>query len=480
MEKEGTTALSKAERLQRSKAYKGLSKEERANTKAEFDANMKPRVTRCHMLRMHPTPRQHAWLMRWFKDTRTTYNLAMGRVLDRKLHTLPPAAVKLGELEKELQTTLVSAKGVKEHLTPRHSRLLRTPKVLRQQAIKSVIAVLKGHHTRVLKQEKLHQLYPDARAFQTAIKFNPGLKSKKMRDHDSFCVEACSLKIIKDDAVSLYKLAKSHKGGDYLFRSIRTQKGLVKLSAAATAQDFKVHYRHGKLYLILPERQLPKVRARVPDGGEAVAAVDPGVRTAFTVYSPQGSVVELGTNAYQVLDKLRDRTQRAKMKLQWVGHWRQTDTNDHSPDREQKKRQRQRLRLARNAYHESEDKAKRVVRDFHYKAAHYLLQRYHTILLPCTSSHKWREGRKLHASTKRRAMMLRHGKFAERLVQTATQYEGSKVLRGSEAYTSKQCGACGVLNDKLGGSKVFTCRSCGATGDRDIHAARNILLRFLN
>jgi ribosomal protein L37AE/L43A len=58
-------------------------------------------------------------------------------------------------------------------------------------------------------------------------------------------------------------------------------------------------------------------------------------------------------------------------------------------------------------------------------------------------------------------MILRHGKFAERLVQTATQYEGSKVLRGSEAYTSKQCGACGALNDKLGGSKVFTCRSCG-------------------
>jgi hypothetical protein len=55
----------------------------------------------------------------------------------------------------------------------------------------------------------------------------------------------------------------------------------------------------------------------------------------------------------------------------------------------------------------------------------------------------------------------------------------SKVLRGSEAYIPKQCGTCGVINDKLGGSRVFTCRSCGAIGDRDIHAAKNILLRFL-
>jgi transposase len=73
------------------------------------------------------------------------------------------------------------------------------------------------------------------------------------------------------------------------------------------------------------------------------------------------------------------------------------------------------------------------------------------------------------------------GQFGERLVQTATWYPESRVLRGSEAYTSKQCGHCGTLNDKLGGSEVFACRSegCGAQGDRDVHAARNILLRFL-
>ena len=226
---------------------------ERQKKKLEFDAIQEPRVTRCRMLRMYPTPRQHAWLMRWFRDTRTTYNLAMGRILERKLHHLQPEQLHLGELEKELQSKLVTANGVKEHLASRHHKLLRTPKVLRQQAVKATLAVLKAHHTRMTKQEKLHKQYPNARAFTLPLKFNPGLKSKQIKfASDSFSVESRSLHVTSDDTISLFKNIKHQKDGKYLFRSIRTQKGMLKLS---TAQDFKVHYRHGKIYLILPERQ---------------------------------------------------------------------------------------------------------------------------------------------------------------------------------------------------------------------------------
>jgi transposase len=45
-------------------------------------------------------------------------------------------------------------------------------------------------------------------------------------------------------------------------------------------------------------------------------------------------------------------------------------------------------------------------------------------------------------------------------------------------YTSKQCGACGEPNDKLGGSKTLNCQKCGAVADRGVHA-RNVLLRGL-
>ena len=74
----------------------------------------------------------------------------------------------------------------------------------------------------------------------------------------------------------------------------------------------------------------------------------------------------------------------------------------------------------------------------------------------------------------RRIHMLSFYQFTERLKQTATFYPSAVIMRGSEAYASKQCGGCGVLNDRLGGSEVFKFNECGLTSDMDMHAARNI------
>ncbi len=51
--------------------------------------------------------------------------------------------MNLGALESTLVKDLVSAEGVETTLHRRHHKLLRTPKVIRQQAVKSVISVLK-------------------------------------------------------------------------------------------------------------------------------------------------------------------------------------------------------------------------------------------------------------------------------------------------------------------------------------------------
>jgi transposase len=73
--------------------------------------------------------------------------------------------------------------------------------------------------------------------------------------------------------------------------------------------------------------------------------------------------------------------------------------------------------------------------------------------------------------------MLSFYKFKCRLVETAAFYPSVTIQTGSEAYTS---GKCGFINDKLGGSEVFTCEKCHLVADRDVHAARNILLRHLS
>ena len=67
--------------------------------------------------------------------------------------------------------------------------------------------------------------------------------------------------------------------------------------------------------------------------------------------------------------------------------------------------------------------------------------------------------------------MLSFYKLREGLKQTVTFYQGVVIKNGSEAYTSKQCGRCGALNEKLGSSEVFQCPACGLKADKG-HACR--------
>jgi len=63
----------------------------------------------------------------------------------------------------------------------------------------------------------------------------------------------------------------------------------------------------------------------------------------------------------------------------------------------------------------------------------------------------------------------------------ARQVPTCTVIVVDEAYTSKPCGACGTIHQKLGGNQVFKWPhpKCGLVCDRDKPAARNILLRYL-
>jgi putative transposase len=74
---------------------------------------------------------------------------------------------------------------------------------------------------------------------------------------------------------------------------------------------------------------------------------------------------------------------------------------------------------------------------------------------------------------------LSHHEFQQKLLYKAKQ-RGRNVILCKEDFTTKCCGGCGTLNEKIGGKKTFHCENCSLTMDRDIHAARNILIRTLS
>lgn len=544
--------MDKGEKHKRAKAYQNLERNQKqlqeqtktplttkakmkrkAELKKRLDQEAVPQVDRCRLLELKPTPQQHHFFLQWFRDSRRTYNLAMAKVLREKWHT--NLEVSLAAVEKILQTTFVTAVGLVARQSRKDIVLLRTPKVLRQQSVKSVIAVLKAHRTRSAKRVSARSRDPNNKKLQTPLRFQPGFKCKKM-NHDSVYIEKVSFayvdtstfslfknlqpkralsqtKPIRDacEAVGLHAHPRDANSNDkaYLFRQIKT-KGAAALQGLelGLAHDFKLHLAFGTFFLIVPKTHTvsSRTRSRLPLADfDSVAAVDPGVRKFATVYSPEGRVTMYGTNTTKVLDRQLRRIDRSKAALAKahrklltrkpvleaslstfvaavalrpvLSGTRCTERNARSA----KAKLRCEVRRAKRRYHAALRKAKWVVRNFHYNVAHTLLRSHQTVILPTNSSHHWRKGKRLAKCVKRRATLLQMGRFGERLVQTATWYPESSVLRGSEAYTSKQCGKCGTLNDKLGGSETFNCRAtgCGGQGDRDVHAARNILLRFL-
>ena len=62
------------------------------------------------------------------------------------------------------------------------------------------------------------------------------------------------------------------------------------------------------------------------------------------------------------------------------------------------------------------------------------------------------------------------------ILQNKCNEFNKKLFYVDETYTSKTCGFCGNLYD-VKSSRVFTCPSCNNSYDRDMNAARNILIK---
>ena len=190
---------------------------------------------------------------------------------------------------------------------------------------------------------------------------------------------------------------------------------------------------------------------------EKYVALDPGVRTFMTLFSPTitGKIGEGDfSRIYRLclnMDKLISSSFQAK-----------------GLKRLNKKRAIRRMRW----------KIKDLINDLHHKTAHFLCSNFETILIPTfeTSDMVKKGHRKIRSKTARSMLTFAHFRFKEFLKAEAEKV-GSRVVEVNEAYTSKTCSFCGKIQD-IGSKRIMKC-SCGAVCDRDINGARGIYLRAL-
>jgi transposase len=189
---------------------------------------------------------------------------------------------------------------------------------------------------------------------------------------------------------------------------------------------------------------------------KSVCALDPGVRTFQTLYSPEG-VVKFQQNMERI-NELHDKIDQLKS-------LRATSTDHKTSVR------------CRRDYRRAYRHLGWLIDELHYSTIHEL-KNYKHILLPRFDSQEMVRSRKLDRKTKRRMMALQHYRFRQRLEDWIDLNPDTKLYIVNESYTTKTCTRCGVIND-VGSNSIYHCLECGLYIERDINGARNILLKNL-
>jgi len=200
----------------------------------------------------------------------------------------------------------------------------------------------------------------------------------------------------------------------------------------------------------------------LPD--EKVIALDPGVRSFVTGYSPEGTLTEWGNGDMKRIYRLCQT--HARLQSRW--------------DKKKGVKHQKRYRL-RKAARRIRQKIRNLVDELHKKLTNHLVSNYETILLPKfeTSEMVTRSARRINSDTARAMLTWSHYRLQQRLLNKTREYKNCQVIICDEHYTSKTCGSCGKLHEKLGSNKTFHCPHCNVVMDRDVNGARNILLRYL-
>lgn len=316
-------------------------------------------------------------------------------------------------------------------------------------------------------KDELWQLDIPSATKQLAIKdaitsYKSAMTNKRRGNIKNFCLGYMSKK--KPTQIFwIPKTSVSVKNGEVkIFKNLlkdnsvininRKQKNKVPIKNASAV---KVLYDRGAWYLIFSVNEKSETLSQKCDNLHSIA-LDPGVRTFQTGYSPNGSVFKFGEQQLSEMKRIHNKVDMLK---------------SVSSNSNYKKRYHIKKRLAK-----LELKLRGVIHNLHNQVGSFLSRNYRYILLPEFGTSKLQESDNLQSITKRRMNGLAHYKFQLKMEHFCRKY-GSELRIVDESYTSKTCGNCGNVKDDLGSACHYKCDNCSYSLDRDIHGARNIFIK---
>lgn len=372
-------------------------------------------TTRLRKIILKPPPEVAMKLRKWMGTCRLTYNMALGYINDGHEHK---------KTFYWLRNRFVTACNV----PAAKSFLLDTPKHVREGTVKELAMAFK---TNFAKRKK-----------NSSHRFQIRFRSKK--DVQSITIPKASF-VEKNGGVCFYP---RFLGDSPLLHFIPAHDCKLVLDRL---DRFVLHVPVDVQTFQRPdENQIEPKR---------ICAIDPGVRTFLTTWSPGGVAKKIGD---QDSSKLYARLLSMDKLISSI-----SQARGRSKLRKQK---------ALSRWRHNIDNWKR---DFHYQCANSLTECYDHIILPRFGSKRMssKMDRRLKTKTVRSMLEMGHYAFRQRLCEVA-EIRGVKVYECTEEYTSKTCSHCGWLHPSLGGAKTFKCAECGCVVDRDLQGAFNIYLKY--
>jgi putative transposase len=235
-----------------------------------------------------------------------------------------------------------------------------------------------------------------------------------------------------------------------------------------------------------------------PSSFKRLIAIDLGIKTPGTGYSPNGHVLTLDIHQptedilaqiekLTSLDRLSRHQKRTLKSLKRRYKYRNDMggelygyllAQDRLRRRIEKTTNKTQKRMYWKVFYRLSNIIKNKVDDFHWRCIRYLIDNYDCIsvgnlkikqIIKCLTDSRQRKSVRI-------LTVLRMSKFMVRLKEKCKEHQ--KVLHiQNEACTSKTCSSCGWYNENLGRSRTFVCLECNLVIDRDVNAARNIYLR---
>ena len=420
-------------------------KEDDNEQKGEEDEDASTNQFKVKKIKLRLLPQQRTILNRWFGTFRWTYN----RIL---------RAVKQGDMP--LQKGKIRAKFINNCNFKADEKLkwvLETPYEIRDAAMTDLLAAYKTNFAK-REQNKDH-------IFEIKPK-------RKKAPSDSIVIHHKHYrnggKIFETFWRKDMQKPKDHE--DNQPRISPFLRGFERLPKTLDHAARLQRTRNGDFYLCIVS---PIEVAPVHESSDRVIALDPGVRSFMTGFSPgKEGVMEWGAG---------DRTRLFRLCCAY----------DSLQSRWCKEKHRRRYRMQR-AGRRIQERIRNLVNEVHCKLVKWLVTNFDLVLLPkfetqsmCQKTQFVAEDgtrhktRKINGKVARAMYTWSHYRFQQRLLHKIREYPQCRVVICDEDFTSKTCGRCGFVHEKLGGNKRFKCPSCHVSLDRDVNGARNIFLRYM-